>query len=187
VEHRSGGPRRSGCAKSPCRAPPPGRGARGRASASAPTGPRCSKRVASTASSSSRTRRRASARLTARRARRARSATSASTRSTGTRFVTTGGGGMLVSRVRAALVARAHKLATQAREPASHYEHAELGFNYRMSNVLAGIGRAQLRKLPAQGLQARRRVFDFYRKALRDLPGVSIHARGTLRQCLRAG
>lgn len=89
----------------------------------------------------------------------------------GNKILTTGGGGMLVSRD-AALVARAHKLATQAREPAPHYEHAELGFNYRMSNVLAGIGRAQLRKLPAK-IRARRRVFEYYRKALRGLPGVS--------------
>jgi pyridoxal phosphate-dependent aminotransferase EpsN len=89
----------------------------------------------------------------------------------GNKILTTGGGGMLLSRD-AKLVARAHKLATQAREPAPHYEHAELGFNYRLSNVLAGIGRAQLRKLPAK-IQARRRVFEFYRKALRGLPGVS--------------
>jgi dTDP-4-amino-4,6-dideoxygalactose transaminase len=89
----------------------------------------------------------------------------------GNKILTTGGGGMLVSRD-PALVARAHKLATQAREPAPHYEHAELGFNYRMSNVLAGIGRAQLRKLPAK-IQARRRTFEYYRKSLRGLPGVS--------------
>lgn len=88
----------------------------------------------------------------------------------GNKILTTGGGGMLVSHDEK-LVARAHKLATQAREPAPHYEHAELGFNYRMSNVLAGIGRAQLRGLPAK-IQARRRIFDYYRKALRDLPGV---------------
>jgi pyridoxal phosphate-dependent aminotransferase EpsN len=89
----------------------------------------------------------------------------------GNKILTTGGGGMLVSRD-ARLVTRAHKLATQSRVPAPHYEHAELGFNYRMSNVLAGIGRAQLRKLPAK-IKARRRVFEHYRKTLRDLPGVS--------------
>lgn len=89
----------------------------------------------------------------------------------GNKILTTGGGGMLVSRDEK-LVSRAHKLATQAREPAPHYEHGELGFNYRMSNLLAGIGRAQLRKLPEK-IRARRRVFEHYRKALRGLPGVA--------------
>jgi len=89
----------------------------------------------------------------------------------GNKILTTGGGGMLVSK-NEKLVAHAHKLATQAREPAEHYEHIELGHNYRMSNVLAGIGRAQLRKLPAK-IKARRHVFEQYRKGLRDVPGVA--------------
>jgi dTDP-4-amino-4,6-dideoxygalactose transaminase len=66
------------------------------------------------------------------------------------------------------LVARARKLSTQAREPAAHYEHREVGFNYRMSNVLAGIGRGQLRVLP-QRVERRRRVFEIYRDALADI------------------
>jgi dTDP-4-amino-4,6-dideoxygalactose transaminase len=66
------------------------------------------------------------------------------------------------------LVARARKLATQAREPARHYEHVEVGFNYRMSNVLAGIGRGQLRVLE-QRVTQRRRVFERYQSALADL------------------
>jgi dTDP-4-amino-4,6-dideoxygalactose transaminase len=69
------------------------------------------------------------------------------------------------------LVARARKLSTQAREPAPHYEHVEVGFNYRMSNVLAGIGRGQLRVLD-QRVQRRREVFETYRQALADLPQV---------------
>ena len=88
----------------------------------------------------------------------------------GNKILTTGGGGMLVSQDEA-LIARAHKIATQSREPAAHYEHAELGFNYRMSNVLAAIGRAQLGKLSSR-VRARRRVFEQYRRALRDVPGV---------------
>jgi pyridoxal phosphate-dependent aminotransferase EpsN len=81
------------------------------------------------------------------------------------------GGGMLVSPDGEA-VARAHKLASQAREPAVHYEHAELGYNYRLSNVLAALGRAQLRRLEDR-VAARRRVFAYYQDALGDLPGLS--------------
>lgn len=88
----------------------------------------------------------------------------------GNKIITTSGGGMLVADD-AALMARARKLATQAREPAAHYEHVEVGFNYRMSNVLAGIGRGQLRVL-AQRVAQRRRVFERYREALADLPGL---------------
>lgn len=88
----------------------------------------------------------------------------------GNKIITTSGGGMLVSDD-AALVARARKLATQAREPAPHYEHAEVGFNYRMSNVLAGIGRGQLRVLD-QRVQRRREIFELYRAALADLADV---------------
>lgn len=88
----------------------------------------------------------------------------------GNKIITTSGGGMLVSDD-AALVERARKLATQAREPAPHYEHIETGFNYRMSNVLAGIGRGQLRVLE-QRVEQRRRVFAMYRDALRDVEAV---------------
>ncbi|MEY4712594.1 MAG: hypothetical protein RIS88_2044 [Pseudomonadota bacterium] len=88
----------------------------------------------------------------------------------GNKIITTSGGGMLVSDD-AALMARARKLATQAREPAPHYEHVEIGFNYRMSNVLAGIGRGQLKVL-AQRVAQRRRVFEIYRAALADRPEV---------------
>ena len=86
----------------------------------------------------------------------------------GNKIITTSGGGMLVADD-PALMDRARKLATQAREPAPHYEHVEVGFNYRMSNVLAGIGRGQLRVLE-QRVAQRRRVFDRYRAALADLP-----------------
>ncbi len=89
----------------------------------------------------------------------------------GNKIITTSGGGMLVADD-AELVARARKLATQAREAAPHYEHAETGFNYRMSNVLAGIGRGQLRVLD-QRVASRRAVFESYQAALADVPGLT--------------
>lgn len=89
----------------------------------------------------------------------------------GNKIITTTGGGMLVSRDEQA-IAHARKLSTQARDPAPHYQHSEIGYNYRMSNVLAGIGRGQLSVLKDR-VNARRRIFDYYREALGDLPGVS--------------
>jgi dTDP-4-amino-4,6-dideoxygalactose transaminase len=88
----------------------------------------------------------------------------------GNKIITTSGGGMLVSDD-GDRIARARQLATQAREPARHYEHREMGFNYRMSNVLAGIGRGQLRVLE-QRVAQRRAVFERYRTALADVPGL---------------
>lgn len=88
----------------------------------------------------------------------------------GNKIITTSGGGMLVSDDEA-LVAHARKLATQARDPAPHYEHSEIGYNYRLSNVLAGIGRGQLRVLEDR-VEARRGNFEFYREELGPLPGV---------------
>ena len=89
----------------------------------------------------------------------------------GNKIITTSGGGMLVTD-RAETAAHVKKMATQARDEAPHYEHSELGFNYRLSNVLAGIGRGQLRQLDDR-VTARRRVFDAYREALGDLPGIT--------------
>ncbi|HEY0970448.1 MAG TPA: aminotransferase class I/II-fold pyridoxal phosphate-dependent enzyme [Gemmatimonadales bacterium] len=89
----------------------------------------------------------------------------------GNKIITTSGGGMLVSSD-GELVEQARKLATQAREPAPHYEHAEIGYNYRLSNVLAAIGRGQLGVLEERVL-ARRRNFEYYREALGDLPGLT--------------
>lgn len=88
----------------------------------------------------------------------------------GNKIITTSGGGMLVSDDER-LIAHARKLATQAREPVPHYEHTEIGYNYRMSNVLAGIGRAQLKVLEER-VQARRRIFEYYYRHLSDLPGI---------------
>lgn len=89
----------------------------------------------------------------------------------GNKIITTSGGGMLVADD-PDLIARAHKLSTQAREVAPHYEHVEAGFNYRMSNVLAGIGRGQLKVLK-QRVAQRRRVFERYAEALADIPDIS--------------
>jgi pyridoxal phosphate-dependent aminotransferase EpsN len=89
----------------------------------------------------------------------------------GNKIITTSSGGMLVSRDEA-LIAHARKLATQAREPVVHYEHTEIGYNYRLSNVLAAIGRAQLEVLAAR-VRARRRNFEYYAQMLADLPGIS--------------
>ncbi|RME84890.1 MAG: pyridoxal phosphate-dependent aminotransferase [Caldilineae bacterium] len=88
----------------------------------------------------------------------------------GNKIITTSGGGMLVSPDRE-LIAHARKLATQAREPAPHYEHVEVGYNYRMSNILAGVGRGQLRVL-AERVRRRRAIFERYRELLADLPGI---------------
>ena len=86
----------------------------------------------------------------------------------GNKIITTSGGGMLVADD-PELVQRARKLATQAREPAHHYEHVEVGFNYRLSNVLAGIGRGQLQVLD-QRVEQRRRVHARYRAAFAGVP-----------------
>ena len=83
---------------------------------------------------------------------------------------------MLVS-ADAALIEKARYLATQARDPAPHYQHSEIGFNYRLSNVLAAIGRGQLRVL-ADRVSARRANCEFYQKAFADLPGVEFMPEG---------
>lgn len=88
----------------------------------------------------------------------------------GNKIVTTSGGGALVSDDEN-LIAHARKLSQQARESSSHYEHREIGYNYRMSNVLAAIGRGQLVQM-AERVNRRRRIFDLYREALADLPGL---------------
>ncbi|WP_416665984.1 DegT/DnrJ/EryC1/StrS family aminotransferase [Egbenema bharatensis] len=89
----------------------------------------------------------------------------------GNKIITTSGGGMLVSDD-PALVSQARFLATQARDPAPHYQHSQIGYNYRLSNVLSGIGRGQLQVLNDR-VAARRRNFEFYHQALGDLPGIT--------------
>lgn len=88
----------------------------------------------------------------------------------GNKIITTSGGGMLVSEDRE-LIEKARFLATQARDPAPHYQHSEIGYNYRLSNVLAGIGRGQLQVLEER-VRSRRHNFEVYQQALGSLPGV---------------
>jgi dTDP-4-amino-4,6-dideoxygalactose transaminase len=88
----------------------------------------------------------------------------------GNKTITTSGGGALVTDD-AALAEHVRKLATQAREPVLHYEHREVGFNYRLSNLLAALGRAQLAGL-ATKVARRRAINATYRQALAELPGV---------------
>ncbi|MEM9564895.1 MAG: aminotransferase class I/II-fold pyridoxal phosphate-dependent enzyme [Actinomycetota bacterium] len=89
----------------------------------------------------------------------------------GNKIITASGGGMLVTGD-ADLADRARYLATQARQPAAHYEHTEVGFNYRLSNVLAALGRAQLRDLDAR-VDRRRELNRRYRHLLAEVPGVT--------------
>jgi dTDP-4-amino-4,6-dideoxygalactose transaminase len=88
----------------------------------------------------------------------------------GNKILTTSGGGMLITKD-AEVAERARHLATQARDPAPHYEHSEVGYNYRLSNLLAAIGRGQLLHLE-QKVARRRVIAARYVEALRDLPGV---------------
>lgn len=88
----------------------------------------------------------------------------------GNKIITTTSGGMLIAQSEEA-VAKARFLATQAREAAPHYQHSESGYNYRLSNVLAGIGRGQLRVLKER-VAARRHNFEVYQAALGHLPGI---------------
>jgi dTDP-4-amino-4,6-dideoxygalactose transaminase len=88
----------------------------------------------------------------------------------GNKIITTSGGGALAG-TDENLVAHARKLSTQAREPVPHYEHTEIGFNYRLSNLLAAVGRAQLAVLPER-VAARQRINTRYRETLGDMPGI---------------
>jgi dTDP-4-amino-4,6-dideoxygalactose transaminase len=88
----------------------------------------------------------------------------------GNKIITTSGGGMLASDDKG-LIEQARKLSQQAREDFPHYEHTEIGYNYRMSNILAAIGRGQLRVLDER-VKKRREIFDYYKEALGDLPGI---------------
>ncbi|MFP4157489.1 MAG: DegT/DnrJ/EryC1/StrS family aminotransferase [Opitutales bacterium] len=90
----------------------------------------------------------------------------------GNKIITTSGGGMLLSQ-KSEWIERARYLASQAREPCAHYEHREVGFNYRMSNVLAGLGCSQLADLERR-IAAKRAHFEAYAEALEDIEGLSM-------------
>jgi dTDP-4-amino-4,6-dideoxygalactose transaminase len=89
----------------------------------------------------------------------------------GNKIITTSGGGMFVSH-RREIVDRVRHLSTQARDPAPHYEHSQIGYNYRLSNLLAAVGRGQLKSLPSK-LNRRRENNESYRKLLSAEPGIS--------------
>lgn len=89
----------------------------------------------------------------------------------GNKIITTSGGGMLVSDD-AKIVAQAKFLATQAKEDALHYEHEQIGYNYRISNISAGVGRGQLHVLE-QRVAKKKEIFHYYKEHLADVPGVS--------------
>jgi dTDP-4-amino-4,6-dideoxygalactose transaminase len=101
----------------------------------------------------------------------------------GNKIITTSGGGMLVSDD-GDLMERARFLSTQGREPTRHYEHRELAYNYRMSNVLAGIGRGQLRVLNDR-VAARRAVFDRYANGLKEIRAIRWMPDGGFGLCTR--
>ncbi|MBW4639634.1 MAG: DegT/DnrJ/EryC1/StrS family aminotransferase [Gloeocapsa sp. UFS-A4-WI-NPMV-4B04] len=101
----------------------------------------------------------------------------------GNKIITTSGGGMLVADD-SQLVSKARFLATQARDPAPHYQHSEIGYNYRLSNVLAGIGRGQLRVL-GDRVAARRHNFEVYQQALGSLPGIEFMPEATFGRATR--
>ena len=88
----------------------------------------------------------------------------------GNKIITTSGGGMLASEDKA-LIEQARFLSQQARDPAPHYEHTQIGYNYRLSNVLAAIGRGQLRVLEER-VRKKRWIYDRYWAALSGLPGI---------------
>ena len=90
----------------------------------------------------------------------------------GNKIITTSGGGMLVSD-NVERTAKARFWATQSRDPARHYQHSELGYNYRMSNIVAGIGRGQLKVLD-QRITRKREIFEFYKRELDGLDGVDM-------------
>ncbi|WP_330949258.1 DegT/DnrJ/EryC1/StrS family aminotransferase [Virgibacillus sp. MG-45] len=89
----------------------------------------------------------------------------------GNKIITTSGGGALISEDEQ-MLQKARFLATQARDQAIHYQHSELGYNYRMSNIVAGIGRGQLEVLDER-VNQRRAVFERYYKAFKDIPGIA--------------
>ena len=98
----------------------------------------------------------------------------------GNKIITTTGGGMLVTDD-AAVADRVRHLATQAREPVPHYEHVEVGYNYRLSNLLAAFGRAQLADLDRRVRATARDLRSLRRRRSATCPGVGVHARGARR------
>ncbi|WP_394993424.1 aminotransferase class I/II-fold pyridoxal phosphate-dependent enzyme [Emticicia sp.] len=89
----------------------------------------------------------------------------------GNKIITTSGGGALISDDEA-MIQKARNLSTQARDPAPHYQHSQIGYNYRMSNICAGIGRGQMEVINSR-VEQRRKVYDYYVKNLGNVEGIS--------------
>ncbi|NCI49058.1 aminotransferase class I/II-fold pyridoxal phosphate-dependent enzyme [Sediminibacterium roseum] len=94
----------------------------------------------------------------------------------GNKIITTSSGGALLS-AQETWITHARFLATQARDPAPHYQHSHIGYNYRMSNILAGIGRGQMKVL-GERVQQRRRNFETYRNAFAQFDGIAFQQEG---------
>lgn len=101
----------------------------------------------------------------------------------GNKIITTSGGGMLVSD-HTDLLEKARFWSTQARDPARHYQHSEMGYNYRLSNLLAAIGRGQLECLEER-VERRREIFRTYKEQLSSIPGVSFMPEAECGRCTR--
>ncbi len=101
----------------------------------------------------------------------------------GNKIITTSGGGMLASDDRE-IIDKARFWSQQAREPFPHYEHRELGYNYRMSNILAAIGRGQLQVLEER-VQKKLEIFEYYQTNLSDLPGIEFMPEAPYGRCTR--
>ncbi|TKG95631.1 pyridoxal phosphate-dependent aminotransferase [Puteibacter caeruleilacunae] len=95
----------------------------------------------------------------------------------GNKIITTSGGGALLSEDEE-LIAKSRFLATQARDNAPHYQHTHVGYNYRMSNITAGIGRGQMEVLDDH-VEKRREVNAWYKNILKDIPGISFQTEPT--------
>lgn len=101
----------------------------------------------------------------------------------GNKIITTSGGGMLASDD-SALIEKAIYLSQQARQPLAHYEHTDIGYNYRMSNIVAALGLGQLEVLEER-VKRKREIFDYYRNALGDLPGIEFMPEAEYGRCTR--
>ena len=101
----------------------------------------------------------------------------------GNKIMTTSGGGMLASDD-GELIEKVQFWSQQAKEPFVHYEHTEIGYNYRMSNILAAIGRGQLAVLDER-VQRKREIFDYYRAALGCVTGIEFMPEAAYGRCNR--
>ncbi|MGN1171404.1 MAG: DegT/DnrJ/EryC1/StrS family aminotransferase, partial [Lachnospiraceae bacterium] len=91
----------------------------------------------------------------------------------GNKIITTSSGGMIVGNDKED-IDKARFLATQARDPARHYQHSQIGYNYRLSNVLAGIGRGQFRSLELHH-NLKKKIYETYREAFADIPEITMN------------